>query len=315
MDEETKSPTLNDRPHHKPESGWNLSWVKEQNSPPGRPHPAQPSLAGGGCSGGQSTRWPAVSRLLRAKTKNQTALKQGFRQCRCQASPSYPKLTQVQGPESGAQCPRKPPAFSPSPWPPPDLHPCIVVSTAQAPSQRLPSAPRLPDSGLLSTFERRSTPQGGHGDRSAASRTATGSPPVQHACPHPGARRHHLPASPGSAGSRELGPARRAHVPSRPEPQCHSLTQTASGRSSHAGTTRAIPAAAAPSRLRSPLGLPRPQLRRVQPPPPLPNCSPPPSSRCHVCQSMRTTLGEPAREKCVLGVVVCSTAELSPLAR
>ena len=103
------------------------------------------------------------------------------------------------------QHPRKPPASGPSSRPPPDLRPCKVVSAAQAPHPRegSPSAPGVPHPGLLSTFELRSTPLGGHGDRPAASPAATGCPPARHARPHPGARRRLSPRT--SREGREQG--------------------------------------------------------------------------------------------------------------
>lgn len=173
------------------------------------------------------------------------------------------------------------------------------MSASQAPCQKSPRA-----RGYLWPLR----PGALHGEGKGAVSTATTGPlPAGHVRPHPGSRRH-LPARPKRAGSREHGPAPGAHVPGHRPPH-HSLTQMASS-SSHAGPARAIPAAAAHSRLCSPLGLPRPQLRRVQMPPPLPSRSPPLSSRCHVCQSMRTRRREAARKKCSLGIVVCSKAEL-----
>lgn len=151
----------------------------------------------------------------------------------------------------------------PSLWPPLDLRPLKVVRATQAACQKSPSSPGLPPTPALWSDLR-----GGHGGRPAASPAAAGSLPVWHARSHPGGWRH-LPTYLRRARGRKRGPAHGAHVLARPEPLYYSLTQIASS-SSHAGPARAIPAAAAHRGLRSPLGLPRLQLRRVQMPPPLP---------------------------------------------
>lgn len=151
---------------------------------------------------------------------------QSFRQYRYKIPFFHPALTQVQGPEYRRGAPSKPPV--------------------SRPRRRLPLAP--PQScarGAHTEWPPRTpapwrAPRGGHADRPAASPAATGSPPAPHACPHPGAWKQ-LPARPARAGSRERGPRRGEHMPPLPGPQRHSLTQTASSSSSHAGPTRAIP--------------------------------------------------------------------------
>lgn len=143
-----------------------------------------------------------------------------------------------------------------------------VVSAAPAPCEGSPSACELPPAPVPRSALRR-----GLGARPAASPAATGFPPAWHARPYPGGRRH-LPARPGWPRSREREPARGAHVPapartSAPKP--HPGRQQQQPR--RPGPRH--PRAAAHGRLWSPVGLPSPQLRRVQMPPPLPNRSPP----------------------------------------
>lgn len=195
-----------------------------------------------GCSGGQATWWPAICRLPRAKTKNQVALKQGFRQCWCQASPSYPKLTQVQGPESGAQRPRKPPAFRPSPWPPPDLHPLKSCPPHKPPANDRPAPPGSPTPGSFRPLS-----------AEALRREDTANappPPAQPPGPHPssthaptqaprGIISPQVPGAPG-AGSSDLHAGRTC----RP---CPNPSATASPRPPAAGA--ATPARPAPSLL------------------------------------------------------------------
>lgn len=205
------------------------------------------------------------------------------------------------GPESGARrtlpqpagVPPQP-AAAPRPAPPQSCVPRANTLRGIAQRLRAPSSPRGPERSEGRT-------RGGGG--------ATGPRrPGTHA-PTPVAGGISPRVQDGPAVGRADPHAGRTCWP-RPGPRCQSLTQIASSSSSHADPARAIPAAAALGRLRSPLGLPRPQLRRVQMPPPLPNGTPPPSSRCHVCQSMRTRRGEASRKKCLLGAVVCSRAGL-----
>lgn len=192
-------------------------------------------------------------------------------------------------------------------WPPPDLHPRKVVPAAQAPREVSLSAPGLPPAPTP-----RKAPGGGRRGRPL--------PPLQlPSHRHPGTHAPTLAAEGTSppvqdwpaVGSADPHFERHVPVPTLAPPGTRS---TASPRSPPAAATPARPAPCplplptAGSGL--PLGLPRPQLHRVQMPPPLPSRCPPPSSRCHVCQSMRTRQGEAAGKKCLLGIVVFNKAGL-----
>lgn len=271
----------------------------EQNSSADPTQPARQCLQAGAqaVTGSFPAAQGGKPRLLRVKTESEVALKRGFRQCRYKAPPCHPALTQVQGPEPGRGAPPNLPESRPRRRLPLDLHPRKVVPAAQASS----AAPSNPCALERSVRKAQGPPR-----RLRPQPLGPCLPSTHASTPELGG---FLPVCPTRAGSRGRGPQRRAHVPPPPGPQLRSLTEIASS-SSHARPTRAIPAAAAYGGLRSPLRLPLPQLRRVQQPRPLPSRSPPPSSRCHVCQSMRTRVGEAAGKRCLLGVVVCSKAGL-----